>query len=134
MKICLYSYFPSGLIYGTGCLDPPPPLCPCFSVSSYLYSVYKPVLCLNKRFEHMFKNVFFVFLYDFKYSIESKTKKFRFYSPSAFLNYQKNLCTTHSKIGGLFMFQKVLIKMVPAHLYLPFENESYVPVWIIYEF
>ena len=42
--------------------------------------------------------------------------------------------TTHSKIGGLFMFQKVLIKMLPAHVYLPFENGSYVPLWIIYEF
>ena len=32
------------------------------------------------------------------------------------------ICMTHSKIGGLFMFQKVPIQMLPIYVYLPFQK------------
>ena len=33
-----------------------------------------------------------------------------------------NFCTRHFKIGGLSMFQKVLIHMLPVHVFLLFEK------------
>jgi hypothetical protein len=43
------------------------------------------------------------------------------FSASLLINSNNN-CVRHSKIGGLFMFQKVQIQILPIYVYLPFQK------------